>query len=77
MNLKYLDYLAEMRKFPRNLDVRGGNWRGNHSPRGPAENRIRKEKCVTRDIFFALILLRVVLCEFSPLHNCQLIHMAH
>jgi hypothetical protein len=48
----------------------GRNQRGKNSPREPVENRIRKEKCVTRDIFF-LILLRIVLCKFSPLHNCQ------
>lgn len=43
-----------MRKDPRNLGVVGGNWSGKHAPRDLAEHRIRKEKCVTRDIFFSL-----------------------
>lgn len=67
-------------------DVRGPrepgcNVRTQERHRAPGILQRRREfwedKCLPGDIYFFLILLRVVLCKFFPFHNCQLVHIAH
>lgn len=59
------------------LGAVGGSQRGKELPGILWRREFGKDKCLTGDVYIFLILLRVVLCKFSPFHNCQLIHIAH
>lgn len=69
--------MAELREGSGSLDIVGGNRRGTELSGSLWRREFGKDKCLTGDTYIFLILLRVVLCKFSPFHNCQLIHIAH
>lgn len=65
------------REDPGSQNSLGGNRRGTERPGSLWRREFGKDKCPTGDTYIFLILLRVVLCKFSPFRNCQLIHIAH
>lgn len=65
MNLKDLVTSVRGEKGSRETGCSGRKLEREKSPRDSVkEMGIRKEKCLTGDIYFFLILLRVVLCKF-------------